>query len=126
MTEVLHGNHGGMHNITHQVVGSVNVKDANGGCKCLQQESQPFSDQGVDEGGVSSAIQQCGDDMEILSFPHGNSYVNEEFMVLVDSVGIDVFRDLISDGKRNRFFFFMGFVDRMKHRVRASAALWTS
>ena len=101
MTTVLHGDGCGMCDITCQVAGSVNVKDTDGGCKCLKQETQLFSDRGVNEGGGSSAIQQCRDRVVILSALHSNSYVNEEFTVLVDSVGIDLFRDLVSDRRRN-------------------------
>ena len=126
MTKVLHGDGHGMHDITCQVAGPVNVEDMNGGSECFQQETQPFSDRGVNEGGVSSAVQQCGDDVEILSALHSNSYVDEEFAVLVDSAGIDVFRDLVGNRRRNQFFFFVDFVDGMKHRVRASAVLQAS
>ena len=125
MTEVFHCDGSGMHDVSCRVVGSVDVEDVDGGCKCLQWESQPFSDQGVDEGGIGSTIQKCGDFLKILSLLQSNTYVNEELTVLVDSAGIDVFRDLIGNRNGNRFFF-MGFVDGMKHRVRASAMLWTS
>ena len=54
----------------------------------------------------------------------GDSNVHEEFSVLVDSAGIDGFRDLISDRRKQNLF--LGFVDGMKHRVSAPAALWSS
>ena len=114
MTVVLHSDGCGMCDIACQVAGTVDVKDADRGCECLKWETQLFSDQGVDEGGISSAIQQCGDSVVVLSVPNGNSNINEELTVLVDSVGINVFRDLVSDRKGIRFFFVV-FVDRMKH-----------
>ena len=106
-------------------MGAIDIKDAGRGCECLKWETQSFSDQDIDEGGISSAIQQCRDSVVVLSAPHGNSYINEELAVLVDSAGIDMFSDLVSDRKRAQFFFVV-FVDGMKHSIRAAAALWAS
>ena len=58
--------------------------------------------------------------------PHGNSNIDEEFAVLMNPAGIDGFRDLVSDGRERNGILFWGFVDRMKHSVRATAALRTS
>ena len=107
---VLHSDGHGMCDITRRVAGTVDVKDADRGRECLKWETQSFSDQGVDEGDISSTIQQCGDSVVVLSVLNSNSHINEELAVLVDSVGINVFRDLVSDRKGTRFFFVV-FVD---------------
>ena len=51
----------------------------------------------------------------------GDSNVHEKFPVLVDSSGIDVFRDLVSNRREQNLF--LGFIDGMKHRVSTPAVL---
>ena len=127
MTKVLHGDGHGVSDVTCRVAGSINIEDADRVSECLKWETQPFCDQSVNEGGVSSAIQQHGNGVIVLSASYGNSYINEEFALLVDPAGIDGFRDLVSNRrKNNRRFLVMGFVDGMKHSIRATAVLWTS
>ena len=62
--------------------------------------------------------------MEIPSHPGNDSYVQEEFLVLIDVLSIDVFRDLVGD--RGKQDLSLGFVDGIKHRVRAPAVLQSS
>ena len=113
----------GMCYVSCQVAGAVHVKDAYRIGEGFQRESQPFCDRFVNEGGVSSTVQQCWDDLELLRLG-GDSNIQKKLLALIDSLGIDVFRDSVSDrGKQN---LFLGFVDEMKHRVRAPAALWSS
>ena len=110
-------------NVSCQVAGAVHIKDVYGVCKGFQHESHLFGNCFVNEGGVSSTVWQCGSDLELLRLG-GDSNIDEELSVLVDSSSIDFFRDLVSDGGEHNLF--LGFVDRMKHRVRAPAVLWSS
>ena len=123
MSETINCDVYGVGYVSCRVAGSVHVKNTYGICEGFQRETQSFSDSLVDEGGVSSTVQQCGDDLELAGLG-GDSNVHEEFPILVDSMGIDGFRDLVSDrGEQN---LFLGFVDGMKHRVSAPAALQSS
>ena len=46
-----------MGDVPCRVVGTVYVKDANRSVKRDERETQPFSDRGVDEGGVCAAVE---------------------------------------------------------------------
>ena len=113
-----------MSDVPCRVAGTVYVKDANGSIEGGERETQPFSNRDVDEGGVSTAVEQCRDGLIVLRAPRGYSYVKDEFAALVDSSSKNLFRDLVSNRRKQNLFLF--FDDGMKHSVRAAATLRTS